>query len=115
LVMSTAAWLLRGGPNGTASAAGPGILAATAGCGRAPTLTNGTHTIQSGGQNRSYILRIPDNYDRNRPYRLVFAFHWLNGTANDVATGGADGAAFAYYGLQPRSNNSTIFVAPQGI
>src|SRR5688572_27119306 len=115
LVVLTAGWALRGVVNGPALAAGPGILATTAGCGKAPTLTSGTRSISSGGQNRSYILRIPDNYDRNRPYRLVFAFHWLNGTANDVATGGADGAVWAYYGLQQRSNNSTIFVAPQGL
>lgn len=115
LVVLTAGWALRGVVNGTALAAGDATLAATAGCGKAPTLTNGTRSIQSGGQSRSYILRIPDNYDRNRPYRLVFAFHWLNGTANDVATGGADGAVWAYYGLQQRSNNSTIFVAPQGL
>lgn len=115
LVVSAAGWLLHGDVNGTASASGGGTLAATAGCGKAPTLTSGTHSIQSSGQNRSYILRIPDNYDRNRPYRLVFAFHWLNGTANDVASGGSDGAAWAYYGLQQRSANSTIFLAPQGI
>jgi poly(3-hydroxybutyrate) depolymerase len=115
LVVSVAGWMLRGVPNSSATAAGVGPLAATAGCGKAPTLTSGTRSIQSGGQNRTYILRIPDNYDRNRQYRLVFAFHWLNGTANDVATGGADGAVWAYYGLQQRSNNSTIFVAPQGI
>jgi poly(3-hydroxybutyrate) depolymerase len=115
LVVSAAGWMLRGASNATALAAGVGTLATTAGCGKAPTLTSGPRTIQSGGQNRSYILRIPDNYDRNRPYRLVFAFHWLNGTANDVASGGADGAVWAYYGLQQRSNNSTIFVAPQGL
>ena len=56
-------------------------------------------SIQSSGQNRSYILRIPDSYDRNHPYRLIVALHWLNGTANDVASGGGDGAAWAYYGL----------------
>lgn len=114
LGLPTGVWLLRT-VGETASAAAAGALAATAGCGKAPTLTTGTHTIQSSGQNRSYILRIPDNYDRNRQYRLVFAFHWLNGTANDVASGGSDGSAWAYYGLQQRSDNSTIFVAPQGI
>lgn len=87
----------------------------TAGCGRTPTLTSGTHSIYSGGQNRSYILSIPNSYDRNRPYRLIFGLHWLNGTANDVATGGADGAAWAFYGQKQLSNDSTIFVAPQGI
>ena len=29
--------------------------------------------MQSGGS-RSYILRIPDNYDNARPYRLIFAY-----------------------------------------
>ena len=88
--------------------AGPAEAAVTAGCGKAPTLTSGTHTITSGGQNRSYILRVPDNYDRNHPYKLIFAFHWLNGTAENVAGGG-------YYGLQQLSNNSAILLAPQGI
>ncbi|WP_407924574.1 cellulose binding domain-containing protein [Catellatospora vulcania] len=87
----------------------------TAGCGRTPTLTNGTHSIQSSGQSRSYILSIPNTYTNTRPYRLVFGLHWLNGTANDVATGGADGAAWAFYGQKQLSNDSTIFVAPQGI
>ena len=90
-------------------------LAATAGCGKAPTLTSGTRTIQSGGQNRSFILRIPDNYDRNHPYRLIFGFHWNGGTANDVDSGGTSGYPWSYYGLRALSNNSTIFVAPQGI
>ena len=77
-----------------------GTTAATAGCGKAPTLTSGQHTIQSGGQNRSFILRIPDNYDSNRPYRLIFGFHWRGGTANDVASGGTDGYTWSYYGLR---------------
>ncbi|GAA2186755.1 cellulose binding domain-containing protein [Micromonospora lupini] len=99
---------LRGGFGSEAAAATNGTLAATAGCGKAPTLTSGTRTISSSGQNRTYILQIPGGYDRNRPYRLVFGFHWLNGSANNVASAG-------YYGLAPLSNNSTIFVAPQGI
>jgi poly(3-hydroxybutyrate) depolymerase len=89
--------------------------ASTAGCGKTPVLTNGTHTVQSSGANRTYILSIPSNYDKNHAYRLIFGLHWLNGTANDVATGDADGAAWAFYGQKQLSNNSTIFVAPQGI
>jgi poly(3-hydroxybutyrate) depolymerase len=103
---------LSGGLSGTST---PAYAAATAGCGKAPTLTSGTRTIQSSGQNRTYILDIPSNYDRNRPYRLIFGLHWLNGTANDVATGGSDGAVFAFYGQKQLSNNGTIFVAPQGL
>jgi poly(3-hydroxybutyrate) depolymerase len=89
--------------------------AATAGCGKAPTLTSGTHTIQSNGKSRSFILSVPGNYDNSRPYRLVFGFHWWGGTAEAVASGGSDGDVYAHYGLRRLSNNSAIFVAPQGI
>ena len=100
-----------------ATAAGHAAPAAsTAGCGKAPALTSGTHTITSSGTSRSYILALPSNYSNTHPYRLVFAFHWLGGTATDVATGRTVLAGvWSYYGLQQLSNNSTIFVAPQGI
>jgi poly(3-hydroxybutyrate) depolymerase len=89
--------------------------AATPGCGKAPTLRNGSQTIQTGGKNRSFILSIPDNYDSSRQYRLVFGFHWYGGTMDQVAGGGSDGAVYAHYGLKQLSNNSTIFIAPQGL
>jgi poly(3-hydroxybutyrate) depolymerase len=85
------------------------------GCGQDPTLTSGEHTIQTGGQNRSYILSIPNGYDNNRPYRLVFAYHWRGGTMQDVDGGGTSGDAWSYYGLREQADDSTIFVAPQGI
>src|SRR5690349_485091 len=109
---------LASGLDRTAYAAGAGPLAATAGCGRAPALTSGTHTIQSSGQNRTYILRVPDNYDSNHPYRLIFGFHWNGGTANDVDSGGTDGYNWSFYGLRrlaDNAGNTTVFVAPQGI
>src|SRR5690349_11285818 len=104
--------LVSGGPTGSVPSAS---AAATAGCGKAPTLTSGTKTIQSSGQNRSYILRVPDNYDANRPYRLIFGFHWNGGSANDVDSGGTSGYPWSYYGLRALSENSAIFVAPQGL
>ncbi|MEV5319245.1 RICIN domain-containing protein [Streptomyces sp. NPDC052687] len=85
------------------------------GCGSAPTLTSGTHTIQSGGKTRSFILRVPAGYDSNHRYRLIFAFHWRGGTAADVASGGTSGSAWSYYGQQEQSNNTAILVAPQGL
>ncbi|WP_203995262.1 cellulose binding domain-containing protein [Micromonospora lutea] len=115
MVLAAAGTALSAHPR-SVPAAQSGILAATAGCGQAPTLRSGTHTIQSNGKNRSYILRVPDNYNNNHPYRLVFGFHWLNGSATDVATGQTvQRDTWAYYGLLPLSNNSTIFVAPQGL
>lgn len=85
------------------------------GCGSAPTLASGTHTMQSGGKSRSFILRVPANYDNSHPYRLIFAFHWRGGTAGDVASGGTSGSAWSYYGQQEQSNNGAILVAPQGL
>ncbi|MGW0506871.1 RICIN domain-containing protein [Micromonospora sp. NPDC003241] len=100
----------------TGAAADVGTLAATAGCGRAPALGSGTHTIQSNGKSRSFILRVPDNYQNTNPYRLVLGFHWWGGTATDVATGQTvQRDVWSYYGLQRLANNSAIFVAPQGI
>lgn len=89
---------------------------ASPGCGKSPTLTSGTYTIQSGGKNRSFILRVPDGYDRNRAHRLIFGFHWLGGTSTDVATGRTvETGTWAYYGLQRLADNSAVFVAPQGL
>ncbi|AVT28164.1 glycosyl hydrolase [Plantactinospora sp. BC1] len=85
------------------------------GCGRAPTLSSGTHTIQSNGKSRSFILRIPANYNNTNPYRLIFAFHWRGGTMQEISSGGTSGAAWSYYGQQEQSNNSAILVAPQGL
>ncbi|MFM9607271.1 RICIN domain-containing protein [Streptomyces niveiscabiei] len=104
-----------GAAHGAEAAPPPQASAASPGCGSAPKLTSGTHTIQSNGKSRSFILRLPDSYDNNRPYRLAFGFHWWGGTANDVASGGSDGYAWAYYGMLSQANNSTVFVAPQGI
>ncbi|MER6115750.1 RICIN domain-containing protein [Streptomyces sp. NPDC001743] len=85
------------------------------GCGSAPTLASGTHTIQSSGKSRSFILRVPANYDNSHRYRLIFAFHWRGGTAGEISSGGTSGSAWSYYGQQEQSNDSAILVAPQGI
>lgn len=98
------------------TAAPASLAAASSGCGKAPTLTSGTQTIQSSGKNRTFILRIPDGYDRDHAHRLVLGFHWWGGTSTDVATGRTvETGTWAYYGLQRLAGNSTIFVAPQGL
>lgn len=95
----------------TSQAADGHLATASSGCGKAPTLRSGTQSLDSGGQNRSYILEVPDTYDSSHPYRLVFAFHWMGGRAEDVA----NGYGAAYYGLQALADDSAIFVAPQGL
>jgi poly(3-hydroxybutyrate) depolymerase len=95
------------------------VVGHSPGCGKTPTLTSGSHTIQSGGQSRSYMLRIPANYDNNHPYPLVFAFHWNGGSMNDIDGGGSSGYTWSYYGLREKAdtsaNSKMIFVAPNGI
>ncbi|MEU5266027.1 cellulose binding domain-containing protein [Amycolatopsis sp. NPDC021455] len=116
LAVIAAAALVTLGAAVPAAAADAGTAAASTGCGKAPGLTSGTHTIQNNGKNREYILRIPDGYDVNHPYRLIFGFHWLGGNDVDVDTGRTvQTGAWAYYGLQRLANNTTIFVAPQGL
>jgi hypothetical protein len=91
-------------------------VAVSPGCGTTRELMNGRRTIQSGGMNREYILRVPDDYDNTRPYRLILAYHWLNGNANQVANGGMGGSTEdPYFGLFDLAENSTIFVAPEGL
>ncbi|MBM7077056.1 cellulose binding domain-containing protein [Micromonospora humida] len=116
LALGLGTTMVSGGLGASARAADVATTAATAGCGKAPTLASGTHTITSNGKNRSFILRVPDGYDANRQYRLVLGFHWVGGTATDVATGQTvQRDVWSYYGLQRLANNSTIFIAPQGL
>ncbi|GGO14245.1 hypothetical protein GCM10010116_28710 [Microbispora rosea subsp. aerata] len=115
LVLATAQTALSDSLGASRSSSANAVAAATSGCGKTPTLRSGSQTITTSGKSRSWILRIPDNYNNNHPYRLIFAYHWLNGTAQIVDSGGSDGSVWAYYGLKQLSNNSTIFVALQGI
>jgi poly(3-hydroxybutyrate) depolymerase len=115
------------GGGGAAGSAGMGGGMKSAGCGKPQTLIGktqpvsagfgmgGRYTIQSGGQDRSFIIRLPDNYDQDHPYWLIFGFHWNGGLADDVDSGGTSKYPYAYYGLQKLSKNGAIFVAPQGI
>ncbi|WP_061293417.1 ricin-type beta-trefoil lectin domain protein [Herbidospora cretacea] len=111
VVLATGHAAITSGTGASSAAA----LAGTSGCGKNPTLSSGTHTIQSSGRNRQFILRIPANYNNNNPYRLIFGIHWLNGTMNDVDSGGGSGASWSYYGQRQLSNNTAIFIAPQGL
>ncbi|CAI6334066.1 unnamed protein product [Periconia digitata] len=88
-------------------------IAATAGCGKAPTtLKNGLNTVNINGKNRQYTLTLPSNYDNTKPHRFVFGLHWRDGTMNSIL----DGREIRpYYGLPSLVNSPTIFVAPDGL
>jgi poly(3-hydroxybutyrate) depolymerase len=77
-------------------------------------------TIQSAGLSRKYILWLPENYDRNHPYRLVLAYHWYTGSAQQVVDCTTEGircytTQSPFFGLWNLAKDSTIFVAPDGI
>jgi poly(3-hydroxybutyrate) depolymerase len=72
-------------------------------------LQNGSNTVQSSGMSRTYVLRIPDDYDDNRPYRLILSYHGANGSGTQIAAGSG-----GYFGLLALSMGTAIFVAPNG-
>ena len=79
------------------------------GCGKENKLKD-NFTFTSAGIEHEIYLTMPENYDKNKPYRLVFGMHYMGGSAKNVAT------REAYYGFrnQPGAKENTIFVAPHG-
>ena len=111
-----------GGSGGKATGTGGGSGGMkSGGCGKTSTLTFGAASSGTGKGgsvtigNRNFIMRLPDNYDMNKPYWLIFGFHWRDGSATAVDSGGDNRYAMAHYGLQALSKNGAIFVAPHGL
>ncbi len=97
-----------GGSNG-----GSGGSVRSPGCGVTDHLKSATTTIDVGGKQREYTLDVPENYDPDTAYKLIFGWHWRGGKSSDVVSGQIIGGA--YYGLKQRAEGSAIFVAPNGI
>lgn len=92
---------------GSSSGGGSSSSAATsAGCGKQRTLQNGTLTITVNKAARKYILRVPDGYDSEHPYRLVLAYAWSGGSASQVASSN-------YFTFATEDSKNTIFAAPE--
>ena len=85
----------------------------SAGCGKAPMIESSMYNngknipITAANMQRRYILSVPTNYDNTKPYKLIIAWHQRDGNDNQMY-------ANKYYHLQPLSNDTTIFVAPNG-
>lgn len=86
----------------------PGPAIGSDGCSNRDFPQSGTYTMDVDGTQREYVITLPDNYNPDTPYRLVFAWHYMGGTAEGIANA-------SYYGLRGRSGNSAIFVAGQGL
>jgi polyhydroxybutyrate depolymerase len=99
-----------GGSNTPVEPGGSDDPLPSAGCGATPP-DSMRYSIDVGGTSREYILKLPDDYDPNKAYRLVFAWHPWGGSAQQVAGNGNNG----YYGLVSASNGEAILVSPEGL
>lgn len=68
-----------------------------------PTGFQTTVHLTSSGQDRTYALFVPGDYDPGRPYALVFGFHGDGGTGAGVRNA---------LGLETLANGAAIFVYP---
>lgn len=107
------------GSSGTAAVGGMDDVVPSEGCGKPlGTLRSGKHMIDSSNMPREFTLDVPVDYQPDTPYRLVFAWHWINASDDAVVNGevAQGGAAWAYYGLKRQSEMTAqpaIFIAPQ--
>src|SRR6188768_1289353 len=102
-----------GSPGAGGGGSGTGSL--SAGCGKAPTIASNMYnngnpiSITAANKQRRYILSVPANYENTKPYRLVIAWHQLDGNDKQMYQQN-------YYWLKDiaEAASSTIFVAPNG-
>jgi Poly(3-hydroxybutyrate) depolymerase len=95
------------------------------GCGKTYTLDNEVdyingstkrYNITSAGQKRTFYMDLPDNYDNTKPYKILFANHFMGASAKEIAITENSVTFFSpYYGQKELdTENNYIFVAPQG-
>ena len=81
--------------------------APSTGCGSPAGLSSGRASIDVAGKTREYILQVPEDYDPNQPYRLIFGWHPWGGSAQQIESRG-------YFGLESEIDGQAILVAPEG-
>lgn len=82
----------------------------SAGCGRAGDSGRQDLTVTVRGVQRTYRVQFPANYDPDEPLPLIFYFHWLDGTIDEVlSTYGPDIWEVG------NASNRAAFVWPQGL
>ena len=74
------------------------------GCGASTDGLSTTLTV--GDQARSYVLDLPDDYDAEKAYPLVFAWHGL---------GGSGGLAASYFGLDGTIGSDAVVAYPDAL
>lgn len=96
-----------GDASSTGALSGPTTGAPVGPCGEPPPFTGAMpQSIEAAGMQRSYLLAIPEGYDPNLSYPVVFAWHGRGGTAE---------LARLYFQVEEASAGAAIFVYPQGL
>lgn len=95
----------------------------SAGCGKNSSLVK-TKTIENGeryemmveGLNREYFITLPKDYDKTKPYKLLFAMHSMGSNAEDFVHHYAEqDHPSPYYGQQDLDTEGNyIYIAPRG-
>ena len=74
-------------------------------------------SINVNGEKRIFYVTFPKNYDKNKPYKLLFAHHCMGSDANHMATWvSADRDHLSPYYAQKAQDKegNYIFVSPEG-
>ncbi len=77
----------------------------SAGCGVQSSVSDGSFAVEVDGAEQSYLIDFPNDYDKNRAYPLIFAFHFAGGSAQ---------AAKTTYNLGAQVGSDGIIVYPNG-
>jgi poly(3-hydroxybutyrate) depolymerase len=91
------------------------LFYSSTGCRSGSDFTTGERTITSHGTEREYFLKLPDNYDSNTPYPLVFGFHGLTSdytsftdeSSNNLHSAVGEEAILVYPNALPDDNDVT--------
>jgi polyhydroxybutyrate depolymerase len=99
-----------GAGSGSAGSGGAGSAGSmtSAGCSSSDSAASGSFTLEVGGEQRHYVVTLPEVYVADAPHALVLAWHGLGGNAGSVAQTG-------YFGLHAPAGDAAIFVAGQGV
>jgi polyhydroxybutyrate depolymerase len=103
-----------GGTDTSAGGADPGAGGTapqpTSGCTATTWPDNGRYTIEVGGTTREYVFTAPAGYDASTPMKLIFVWHGLGGTIDNM-----DSQFWGYYGMANVNDGSAILAAGQGL
>lgn len=96
-----------------------GLASSSSGCGKSSTLDTQIYSATINGKERQYYVRLPEDYDKDRPYRLIFTYHQFGSSMQSIVAGedldAPLGGALPFFGLPPLANETAIFIVPDGL